>query len=76
MPAPDPGELREVMDAVVLLRELIEARPVVVIEDERTAGDAFFEMPDGTLYDTNDANPADFLEGWLRRVMLRGVGAD
>ncbi len=73
----DPDDLAEVMAAQRLLKQLIEDRPVVEREDPRDGSwEALYEMPDGTFYDTNDANPADFLEGWMRKVMFRGTGVE
>ncbi len=75
--SPDPEDLREVMEAQQLLKQLIEARPVVEREDPRDGfTETFYEMPDGTLWDTNDANQADYLEGWMRKVMFRGTGME
>ena len=65
----DPDDLKVVMEAQALLKQLIEDRPVEVEE----IGITHYVMPDGTGYDTNDANPADDLEEWINRAMFKGL---
>lgn len=73
---PDPDDPKEVMEAVVLLRRVIEACPTVAVELAPDHYEEFYVLPDGTHVLVDDAGPADELESWLEAVWAKGLEID